>query len=324
MSNIKDVAKKANVSVTTVSRVLNNRGYISQKTKDAVHNAITELNYVPNELARSLYKKKTNMIGLIIPDVSHPFFSKFAYHIENNLSKQDYKLLLCNSMFDTERVQDYMKMLLQHKVDGIIVGNHNLNTNVFDNVMLPIVGLDQYLGEQIPVVCSDHKNIGFLASKSLLDAGCKNIVNLKGYAKIKTLANLRHEIFEKEILNHGAKCTNIEMGWNVFSDFEQIIEKIFETVPNVDGIFAVDNLIAKILSSARARKINVPGELKLIGCDGIDYASLTNPTITTIQQPIKEMSENIVKIILQLIEGNEKLDKNVFIHDVKFISGETC
>lgn len=324
MPNIKDVAQQANVSVTTVSRVLNNRGYISQKTKDAVYQAMEELNYFPNEIARSLYKKRTNMIGIIIPDVSHPFFSKFAYHIEKNLSNQGYKLLLCNSMFETDRVQDYMRMLLQHKVDGIIIGNHNLNIDVFDKVTLPIVGLDQYLGEQIPVVCCDHEQVGLLAAHALLKAGCQNIVHLQGYSKIQTMANFRHEVFQQEVLKHGVSCTGIEMGWNIFSDFDQVIAQVFETVPHVDGIFAVDNAIAKILASARKRKIPVPQTLKLMGCDGIDYAQLTNPVITTIQQPIEAMSKNIVEIMIQLIEGDHELEQKMFVHDVTLLPGETC
>src|SRR5690606_18975916 len=100
MATIKDIAEKVGVSVTTVSRVLNNRGYLSEDLKRRVHEAMEELNYQPNELARSLFRKKTNIIGLIIPDISHPFFGEIASHVEYYAHKNRYKVLLCNSQLN--------------------------------------------------------------------------------------------------------------------------------------------------------------------------------------------------------------------------------
>lgn len=111
MPKIDDVAKKAGVSVTTVSRVLNNRGYISEETREKVYRVMKELDYQPNEMARALFRKKSNMIGLIIPDVSHPFFSEMTYHLEYYADNSGYKLLLCNSNRDVSKESKYIDML---------------------------------------------------------------------------------------------------------------------------------------------------------------------------------------------------------------------
>ena len=111
MPTIKDVAEKAGVTVTTVSRVLNNRGYISEATRKKVYKVMEELNYQPNELARSLYRGKSNLIGLIIPTVSHPFFGELSAYIEGYAHSKGYKILLCNSQLEREKEKEYIENL---------------------------------------------------------------------------------------------------------------------------------------------------------------------------------------------------------------------
>ena len=118
-----DVAKKAGVSVTTVSRVINDYGYISQKTRDKVFAAMEELNYQPNSLARSLHGKSTNLVGLIFPAITNPFFAELVEKIEQKLFSEGYKVILCNAGSDKEKEREYLKMLLANRVDGIIAGH---------------------------------------------------------------------------------------------------------------------------------------------------------------------------------------------------------
>ena len=116
-ATIHDVAKKAGVSVTTVSRVLNNRGYISDEMKEKVMTAIKELNYIPNEIARSFFTNKTNFVGLIVPTTSNPFFGELTFHIEKKLSTKGYKLFICNSINDVETERVYLRLLQEKRVD---------------------------------------------------------------------------------------------------------------------------------------------------------------------------------------------------------------
>jgi LacI family sucrose operon transcriptional repressor len=115
---IQDVARLAGVSTTTVSRVLNNRGYISEETREKVNKAMKELNYFPNDVARSLFNKRTNLIGVILPTVSNPFFGELTFYIENICNSLGYKILLCNSLDNIDNEEKYLEMLMRNQVDG--------------------------------------------------------------------------------------------------------------------------------------------------------------------------------------------------------------
>ena len=134
-----DVAKKAGVSKTTVSRVINNYGYISEKTRQQVFRAMKELNYQPNSLARSLHGKSTHLIGIIFPSIMNPFYAELVQRVEEKLFAAGYKIILCNSAQNKEKERDYLKMLIANQVDGIIAGAHNLGIEEYKNVGLPIV-----------------------------------------------------------------------------------------------------------------------------------------------------------------------------------------
>src|SRR5690606_38079980 len=172
MPTIKDVAEKAGVTVTTVSRVLNNRGYISEATRQKVYKAMEELNYQPNELARSLFRGRSHLLGLIIPTVAHPFFGELSASIEAYAHSKGYKVLLCNSQLNRKKEKEYIEMLKRHQVDGIIMASHTMEVDEFAKVNLPIVTFDRRIGADIPYVSSDNYQGGKLATNLLIDKGC--------------------------------------------------------------------------------------------------------------------------------------------------------
>ena len=152
MVKLTDVAAKAGCSVTTVSRVINNYGYISQKTRKKVHEAMKELNYQPNSVARSLQGKKTKLIGLIFPDVSNPFFGELVSKIEDQLFKHGYKTILCNAGNDKEKERTYLQMLMANQVDGIIAGAHNLGIEeYFDKGGVTIIEWAEMIEDVLPL-----------------------------------------------------------------------------------------------------------------------------------------------------------------------------
>ncbi|KPV56532.1 LacI family transcriptional regulator, partial [Paenibacillus sp. A3] len=157
---IKDIAEKVGVSVTTISRVLNNRGYLSDDLKKKVHEAMEEMNYQPNELARSLSRKKSNVIGLIIPDISHPFFGQITKHIEYYAYKHGYKLMLCNSLLNKKKEKEYIDLLRASQVDGIIMGSHTMSVKEYTSIKLPLVTLDRQISKSIPCISSDNYSGG--------------------------------------------------------------------------------------------------------------------------------------------------------------------
>lgn len=314
MANIKDVAEKSGVTVTTVSRVLNNRGYISEKTREKVQSVMEELNYQPNELARSLLKRKSNFIGLIIPNVSHPFFAELTNYIEYYASKSGYKILLCNAYQNSKKEKDYIHMLKRNQVDGIIMGSHILETSEYQNLKFPIVAIDRFLSEDIPYIASDNYNGGAIATKLLIDKGCKKIAHISGPLKLNTPANKRYEAFMDIVKENNIPHVVVETKLNSFDkiEYKQLIHTLFEEHEDIDGIFASSDLIAACIvevSSVLGRKI--PEDLKIVGYDDIDLASLIIPALTTIKQPIKKIGELAIKIILSLINGKEVSKENI-------------
>ena len=175
-----DVAKLAGVSPTTVSRVINNYGYLSQKTIDKVHQAMEELNYQPNGLARSLQGKSTQLIGLVFPSVSHPFFGELIETLERKLFVQGYKVILCDSEKDPEKERAYLRMLAANKVDGVITGSHNLAINEYENVSLPIVSFDRFLAPGILITQAHLAIIDWL----VINKRWKNMAQKKRFYKL--------------------------------------------------------------------------------------------------------------------------------------------
>lgn len=188
---IREVAQEASVSTATVSRVLNNRGYISQETRDKVQAAMKKLEYYPNDLARALYKKRTYTVGLIFPSNVHPFQAELIQDIEYLLSNQGYKVLLCNSLNNPKKEIAYLTMLKKNQVDGIIVGTHNKHIDGYKNTKLPVIAIDRDLGKNTATVSCDNYAGGQMAVQLLIDRGCKRILDIRGDSSIKLPANER-------------------------------------------------------------------------------------------------------------------------------------
>ncbi|MCR6105405.1 LacI family DNA-binding transcriptional regulator [Salipaludibacillus agaradhaerens] len=317
---ISDVAKVAGVSPTTVSRVLNNRGYIGKETREKVHEAMEKINYYPNDIARSLYIKKTFLIGVIFPTTSNPFYGQLIFHLENYANSLGYKVLLCNSQGREDKEKSYLQMLQRNQVDGVIAGAHNRGIEEYDIPNLPVVGFDRYLSKNTPVVSSDNYDGGRLASQLLIDKGCKNIIHINGPIDLETPANLRREAYEKVM--RANQLTPIT--YETMRDNEEVIKRLFDDHPEVDGIFASDDLIAaNVMREARKRNISIPNDLKLIGYDGTQTTRLLLPELSTIEQPIKDIAEKCVDILIKQIDGEREDIQQHTILPVRLIDAET-
>lgn len=302
MATIHDVAKIADVSVTTVSRVLNNRGYISETTRTKVYKAMEELNYQPNEIARSLLRKQSNVIGLIIPNVSHPFFSELANHVENYAYGLGFKMLLCNSQLDKVKEKDYIEMLKRNRVDGIIMGSHTLQVEEYINLSSPIVTIDRQISSDIPYISSDNFTGGRLAAELLIRKGCKKIAHICGNLELQLLANQRTDGFQAVMKEMGTPHMIIQTDMNVFDQmqYEQILHELFQEHPDIDGIFATSDIIAAFaVKECAAAGKRIPADVKIIGYDDINAARWMTPEITTLKQPIAEIGKTAVDLIVK-------------------------
>jgi len=311
-----DVAKVAGVSPTTVSRVLNDRGYISEKTRKKVNDAIKELNYFPNEIARSLFVNKTFLIGVIFPTTVHPFFGELIFHIESMCELFGYKVLLCNSQGREDKEKAYLKMLQSHQVDGIIAGAHNRGIEEYNQPGLALVGIDRYLAENVPVVSSDNYSGGKQATELLVSKGCKKIINIHGTMALETPANLRRVGYESVMKKHGLSPLSYEG--------DGIIEEVFDKIPNVDGIFASDDYIASnVIREAKQRNIRIPEDLKVVGYDGTDATRRLLPELTTIQQPIRDIAESAVHLLIRQINDISESIPLETVLPIKLIENDT-
>jgi LacI family transcriptional regulator, sucrose operon repressor len=303
---IEDVARLAGVSPTTVSRVLNNRGYISNVTREKVQKAMNELNYFPNDVARSLFNKRSNLIGLIVPTTKNPFFGELTFHLENICASQGYKVLLCNSLNKIEKEEKYLEMLLRNQVDGIIVGTHNRGILDYHKQNLAVVAIDRYLSETIPVVSSDNYEGGKIATDLLISKGCKCIILIDGVGELETPAMLRRKAFVDVMEKHDRVPIIYEVP-EVFDQKSQqaVISKLFQECPEVDGVFATNDLFAaSFINEAQKYGKKVPEQIKVVGYDGTETVQTLLPGLTTVKQPIDEIAKTAIEILLKELEGD--------------------
>lgn len=322
MPTIKDVAELSGVAVATVSRVLNNRGYIGQATREKVYNAMKELDYQPNEMARSLLRKRSHIIGIIIPSTSHPFFAELIEEIEYAAYKNGLKVLLCNSHLDTKKEKDYIDMLRSHKVDGIIMGSHTLTIDEYLNIKLPIVTFDRKISNNIPYIASDNFLGGRLATKFLIEKGCKKIAMICGNLNLDMLSNKRYEAFLVEAVNSNIEHITIQTELNVFDvrQYEKLVSRLFEEHPDVDGIFVSGDAIAfHVLKTCRELNKKIPENIKIVGYDDIHLSSLTD--LTTVSQPINEIGRLAVELIIKQINNEPISYSNIL--PVKLVERKT-
>ena len=320
---LEDVAKRANVSKTTVSRVLNNRGYLSQKTIDNVYKAIEELNYQPNVVARQLFQKKTNIVGLLFPTVANPFFSELVEALEKKLYEIGYKVLIGNSMNNKEKETNYLNQLLSDQVDGLIVGTHNQGIQEYKYQNLPIVAIDRVMNEDIPVVESDNYNGGKLATKLLIAQGAKNIIHTNGPIDLQTPANRRRLAYEDTMKAYQLIPRTVTLDFNIsYVKKKQIFFQMFEDYPKIDGIFASNDIdAALILQVAKEKGLNVPADLLVVGYDGTLMIRSILPDLTTVIQPINDIADTAVAILMKRI--NKEETKKEYILPVTLWMGKT-
>ncbi len=326
---IEDLAKMVGVSKTTVSLVLNGKAVsIGKETKKKILKLAEELNYVPNSIARSLATKKTNTIGVILPDISNPFFAEMTKAIEDASNNLGYNIILCNTENDRTKEDEYIKILLSRNIDGIIFiasGNGSKALKIMESKSLPYVLADRPLASK-----EEHYGVFFknfegikLAVRYLYSLGKRKIAFVNGPRNLE-ISHLRYlgysqttkelRIFSKELILESD--FTLEGGMKATEDL--IRSKIeFDSIIYGNDIMAVGGLKILIRNG-----IKVPKEVNVIGFDNIKYSELIEPELTTIAQPIYEMGLTAAKMLIDIINGNELAQKSVFF-DPKLIVRKT-
>jgi len=324
MATIKDVALEAGLTVTTVSRVLNNRGYISENARQKVYDAMKKLNYQPNEMARSL-RKKSNIIGLIVPHIKHPYFAEMISNLEHEAYKNGYRILLCNTQDKEEREQEYVDICKSNRVAGIIIFSGGLSVDAFSGLEIPVITMERSIQSATSSVECDNKAGGELAARKLIECGCRKLLHIGSNAGGESLpADNRARGFIEVCDREGIEHIEITPDIADYSsmDYTKLAEQIFVDYPDVDGIFASSDLIAaRIIQTCDRIGKKIPEDLKIIGFDDVLIAQVTSPELTTIHQPIKEMASMAIKMI-QNCENGEIVPKQIVL-DVKLVERGT-
>lgn len=317
VAKLTDVAQLAGVSPTTVSRVINKKGYLSEKTIRNVEEAMRELGYKPNNLARSLQGKSAKLVGLIFPTINNIFYSELIGHLEKELFDRGYKTIICNSQHESDKEREYLEMLAANQVDGIISGSHNLGIQDYDLVVAPIIAFDRNLSPSIPIVSSDNFAGGILAAQTLQKAGCHNPLMITGNDDSNSPTGLRQLGFTS-ILDE-AKVFKIASDLSPVRKEMEIRSLLEKYKP--DGIFVSGDATAMLVwNVARSLKLSIPEDIKLIGYDGTSFIESYYPQLTTIKQPLVEIARLLVDLLIDKIEG-KKLPKTDYILPITLLAG---
>lgn len=306
MATIKDVAALAGISYTTVSHVLNKTRPVSEPVRIKVEAAIAQLEYVPSAVARSLKAKSTRTIGLLIPNGVNPYFAELARGIEDHCERNGFCVILCNSDDNPEKQRSYLRVLLEKRVDGLIVSSVDgdvSNAGGLAEVRTPLVVVDRELeGIEADMVRIDHEQGAYLAVRHLLQLGHRRIACIGG--PVNTLvADMRQAGYRRAMREAGL---DVSPGWAVNSEFTspagyEAAVGLLDAEPPT-AIFAGNDVIAiGVLRAAAERGVAVPGKLSVVGFDDIQMSRYVYPALTTVGQSIRELGETAAHMLLRRI-----------------------
>ena len=292
--------------MSTVSRILNNRGYISEDARKKVSEAMEKLNYQPNEVARSLSKKTTNTIGVIVPHIAHPYFSRVISCLEAAADEKGYKILLFNSKNRDDKQARYVEMCKSNRVAGVILMSGLVSMDNLKSLTVPLITIERNLEWGTASVECDNLNGGRLAAEHLIKCGCHKLLHISGVNETDMPADAREtgfvEVCEKNNISHREYKTSVKQyNEGVYHEF---LSRALSDNRDCDGVFASSDMIAaQVIQVARRHGIRIPEDMKLVGFDDTDIARLTTPTVTTVHQPVEEMMHAAVEELLMAAEG---------------------
>ncbi|MDF1508859.1 LacI family DNA-binding transcriptional regulator [Robertmurraya sp. DFI.2.37] len=321
MTNMRRIAKEAGVGIATVSRYINNTGYVSDELKKKIEEAIERTNYRPNELARAIFNRNSKIIGLIVPNISNPYFNELALIIEEVVSEAGYSIFLCNTNDELEKERHYINVLQGHRVAGIITVRSRCKEE-YTFLGVPVVSFESVISNEIVTVATDNVKGGNLAFNHLYECGCRKIVHVSGPNYSSAITD-RCSGFLKE-----AEKKQITIDLLQFdTDFQRkMLEsniRALEDIEKYDGIFVFNDIAAAtVIRYCQFKKVKIPEEVQVIGYDNSYIGEFLYPSLTTIEQSIQEVGITLADVVIRLIRGEEIKERRISI-EPKLIKRET-
>ncbi len=313
MVNIRDVAKAAGVAPITVSRVINNSGSVNAVTRDRVQKAIEELHYVPNTLAKSLRSKQSHTLALILSDITNPFWPTVARGVEDAAAEKGFQTILCNTDEDPAKEATYLNLLLQRRVDGIIIApttNDKTRLASLARQQVPCVLIDRRVaGFKADVVYGDSREGARLLVEHLLNLGHERIALINGPSAISS-AEDREAGYRAALRQHHI---SVDETLILRGDFKQdsgcqLTRHIVQFIPRPTAIFAANNFMAiGALQALREAGLRIPDDMALVCMDDIPYVSAIDPFLTVAAQPAYEMGATAARLLIERLTAQRQL-----------------
>lgn len=309
----------------TVSRVINNSGYISQVTRQRVQRAITELGYVPNALARGLRFKQTKTIALILTDITNPFFTTLSRGVEDTASEQGFNVIFCNTDEDESEEAEYLNILLQKQVDGILLVPARCSSesiSLLQSRSIPVVVLDRRVeGVQVDTVRGDSEEGAYLLMRHLLELGHRRIAILSGPRSITTATD-RVAGYHRALADAGLEADASLVLYDTFS-YEggyRMAKLALGATPRPTALLAGNNFIAAgAYSALRDAGLQVPEDLSLAAMDDLPMPIAMDPFLTVAAQPAYEMGRRGTELLLERLAGEYPEEKEEVILPVTLV-----
>ena len=315
--SIIDVAKLAGVSTATVSRVLNGNGGYSKKTEEKVLRTVKECGFTPNGNAVSLRTNRSHCIGVIVPDITNEFFAKIIHELDIFFLEHHYSLLICDSNEDYELEDMYIHNLIQKNVDGIIyISGQDEIKNISSVETIPIVYIDRCPKNAKVLIQSDNEEGGYLATRELLESGCRNILLMRDLRYASTIRQRKAGYLRA--LEEAGVPYNGKLEIGIFPDYEDakiMMERVLKVMGcYFDGIFATNDRIAlACIQVLMQHGYRVPEDVKVVGFDNVSLTEFCNPSITTITQDTRSIALAAGKSVLDLINHKKIKEKMTVI-----------
>jgi LacI family transcriptional regulator len=301
---MRDVAQLAGVSISTVSHVVNNSRGVSDEARAQVVQAMAQLDYRPNALARSLRRQKTHSLGMIVPDNANPFFAEIARAIEDRGFAHGYSIILCNSDGNLQKQAAYVDLLVERRVAGILFVAAGVSTELVDDLQrqrVPLVVIDREVpGVAVDMVQTNHHQGGRLATEHLIALGHRRIGCIPAGSDLSPGAE-RLAGYRDALAAHGLAedAALVVPGDFQFASGYRAMGQLLALAERPTAVFAGNDLMAVgAIRAATAAGLRVPEDLSIVGFDDISLASYTNPPLTTIHQPKREIGRLAMEMLL--------------------------
>lgn len=316
--SIRDVAAEAQVSIATVSRVLNGSGYVSEKTQEKVRDAIERMGFVPNVAARGMRMNRMPIIGFIVDNIKNEYFSDLATNLQRFFLEQGYFVIICATESSPKLEQLSVDMLVGQKASGIVmIARDRVSARIPDSMPLVCIDCEADLSRKLTaIVESDNRDGGYQATKKLIDCGCRKIALFTGPEEAYT-SRKRSEGYFAALMDAGIpidlrRVFHFE-GFD-YSNGQNLVERLLESGIECDGIFAIcDYVVQGSLDALRERGIDVPGQIRVVGFDDLFMAQCNGKKLTTVHQCSEQVARTAADILLEMAAGREPAQKKVMI-----------